>query len=190
MEVRNKIIVGVDIGISGAVVIYTPESGISVLDMPILKLPVLDKKGRPMGKKTKTIYDISKIVHIFKDLLPDHRNCVVFIEKAQILPHGFTIKGNVGVARCQALFEGVLTTLGIEYEIINPKTWQLYFGIETKKDNKGKVIEDTKEQSVKKTKELYPQIILETKRGRILDGRADAILITEYGRRKLEGQII
>ena len=188
MESKNKIIVGIDIGLIGAIVCITPESRIVAFDMPVLKLPVLNKKGQPIKKKTKTVYDITKIVDIFKNPAP--RNYMVFIEKAQILPHGFTIKGNIGVARCQAIFEGVLTALGFKYEIVNPKIWQLYFGIETKKDSVGKVTEDTKEQSMKKAKELFPSLMLETERGRILDGRADAALIAYYGQRKLEGQII
>ena len=184
---QAKAYIGIDIGLMGAIVVHIPGSVISVFDMPIKKLPVLDKKGRPVKKKKETIYDIPKIIDIFRNLVSE--NCTVFIEKAQILPKGFTIKGNIGVARCQALFEGILSTLGLKYEIINPRIWQLYFGIETEKDDKGTVIKNTKEQSVEKCKTMFPGIILETEKGRKLDGRADAALICYYGMRTHEGEI-
>jgi len=166
----EKIVIGVDPGLKGAIVMISPGEAMSVFDMPVLTVKGKKKKSK------KHVYDIDEIIRILKPT--KNKNVMVFLEKAQILPKGFTIKSNLGLARCEAIFETVLHFLGVEYQFVNPRVWQHFYDISGKKGN-------TKEQSVKKAKELCPQILLETKRGRVLDGRADAVLVANYGLNKL-----
>ena len=50
-----------------------------------------------------------------------------------------------------------------------------------------KRLDDTKKQSCERVGRLFPHIGVRTKRGKLLSGRCDALLIAEYGRRKDTG---
>jgi len=177
MKRVESTVIGVDPGLKGAIVVIFPDGVTLAFDMPVIVVKEKKKKSK------KHVYDIDKIIKIIKDIksvtsLCWNKNIIVFLEKVQILPRGFTIKSNLGLARCEAIFETILHFLDIKYEFVNPRVWQRFYGISSKNG-------DTKEQSIKKAKELYPRIILETKRGRVLDGRADAVLVANYGLDKM-----
>ena len=70
------------------------------------------------------------------------------------------------------------TGLGVSLIEVPPKEWQREFGI---KGGKG---DDTKAQSYLIASRMFPGVELKGPRGAILDGRADALLIAEYGRRR------
>lgn len=163
---HDKPIAGIDIGLSGAVAIIDGNRCVSLWDMPTFVVM--------RGKKKVTEYNIAAMNEMVNEV--SRIGATVYMEKAQILPRGFTIKGNVGLARCQGLFEGLLSGNHVKFIKINPKTWQSEFGISGAKG-------DTKIQSVKAARQMFPDSELVTPRGRVLDGRADAILIAEYGKR-------
>jgi hypothetical protein len=162
----KQAVVGIDIGLSGAVAALCTDKTIMLFDMPVL--------DTDNGKK----YNIKRLIEILGTI--NKGSPIVFVEKAIILPRGFNIKAPTSLAYCEGLLEGLLKSLQIDYRHIHPKTWQAMFKINKTKDS------DTKEQAMKIAKELFPQSTLETKRGKQLDGRADALLIAEAGRRILE----
>ena len=57
---------------------------------------------------------------------------------------------------------------------VTPKIWQKYIGVTVK----GKAI---KQEVAKIATKLYPTASLHGKRGGLLDGRADALMIAHYG---------
>ena len=57
---------------------------------------------------------------------------------------------------------------------VTPKVWQKYIGVTAK----GKAV---KQQVAKIAQYLYPQAELHGKRGGLLDGRSDALMIAYYG---------
>ena len=74
---------------------------------------------------------------------------------------------------------GIVTTIaelmvGDPPKTVTPKVWQKYIGVTAK----GKAI---KQQVAKIAQYLYPQAELHGKRGGLLDGRSDALMIAYYG---------
>ena len=84
----------------------------------------------------------------------------------------FTFGGNFSA------WQAILASFEIPYEFITPRKWQKIMF-----DSANKV-EDTKKQSFERTIRLYPIIELKTKRGKILDGRCDALLIATLLKQK------
>jgi len=172
-------IVAIDPGLSGAIAELNEKGEIvHLIDMPVLSY----KKG----KKIKRDYDVGTISRFFNSwfkattlvgMLTERK---VFIEKMQSMPPGFRVQASFGLGYCQGLFEGIVSALGIGYELIISKEWKKHFQI-TK--DKG----DEKAQAFQIAKRLFPGAELQTQRGRILDGRSDALLLCEYGRRKIFG---
>jgi len=106
----------------------------------------------------------------------------LYIEKAQAMPkQGVTGVFTYGVGYGKIL--GAFETCGIIPTEIRPMEWKKYFGLI--KENKGKI------HSVRLAEKLFPGIILQKppakktgRPGRLLDGKAEALLIAEYARQK------
>jgi len=156
-------IIGIDVGLHGAIASMTLSGeDVEVIDMPIYKVK--------RGKRKKNHYDISRIVRILIDKNPEF----AVLEKQQAMPkQGIVSMFNIGYGF--GLFEGILSALAIPYEVVHPKKWQKEFGI-----RKG----NTKVQSYEIASKLFPDVEIKGKRGGMKDGRADALLIAEFGRRK------
>ena len=67
-------------------------------------------------------------------------------------------------------------------KMVTPKVWQKYIGVTAK----GKAI---KQQVAKIAQHLYPQAELHGKRGGLLDGRSDALMIAYYGLHNLKEKV-
>ena len=72
---------------------------------------------------------------------------------------------------------GVITTIAIACNVmvdkVGPKKWQKFIGVK----EKGPAI---KKEVAEIAKRLYPDTVLHTPRGRLLDGRSDALMIAHY----------
>ena len=76
-----------------------------------------------------------------------------------------------------AAWQMALTCLMVPYDLVSPRKWQgLIYDSAKKLDN-------PKQQSFERASRLFPGLEFKTKRGKILDGRSDAMLITEFARR-------
>ena len=89
--------------------------------------------------------------------------------------HGMSAKSNFSFGKNL----GIVTTIaelmvGHLPKTVTPKIWQKYVGVTAK----GKAI---KKQVAKIAQYLYPQAELHGKRGGLLDGRSDALMIAYYG---------
>jgi len=166
-------IVGIDIGLQGAIAAINKEGKIVFLyDMPTFSV----KKG----KSSKLAYDVRKLCSIILEFPVDCT--LVFIEKTQALPFGYSVQASWSLGRCEGLLHGMLMMKGIRSEFVRSKEWQKYFKITKEKGT-------TKTQSYEIASQLFPDAELKTPRGRKLDGRSDALLIAEWGRRHLKGEI-
>jgi hypothetical protein len=74
-------------------------------------------------------------------------------------------------------WQAILAARGIVYEFVTPRTWQKVVFDSAKK------LDNPKKQAAELAERLFPGIEFKTKRGRVLDGRADALLIAEYLKR-------
>lgn len=156
-------IIGIDPGLFGAIACIFSDGRIEIKDTPIYKM----KKG----EKTKTQYDLRLMLQYLKNIIP----CRVYIEKTQVFPKQGSVSGHT-IGYGAGVWEGMLTALKIPYEVVSPKTWQKEFFT-------GKAGE-TKALSYKVASALFPNVELVTPRGRVIDGKCDALLLAEYGRRK------
>ena len=89
--------------------------------------------------------------------------------------HGMSARSNFSFGKNL----GIVTTIaelmvGHLPKTVTPKIWQKYIGVTAK----GKAI---KKQVAKIAQYLYPQAELHGKRGGLLDGRSDALMIAYYG---------
>jgi len=124
--------------------------------------------------KTRTTPDINALVDLLVSMKPDR----IFTEKLHPIPLGSN--ANFKLGGYLYLIRGICSALDISLEEITPKTWQSYFGIANKPGT------NTKSQAYLIASSMFPYIELSTKQGKILDGRADAVLICEYGHRRTQ----
>lgn len=167
-----KYYVGIDIGLHGAIAIIDSNMQVrNLIDMPLLKIQ--------KGKKIRSVYDISEL----KQWLSTYDERFIFyIEKSHPFPK-INSQANwlLGYGFC--LFDFGLLLEGYKYEVVSAKTWQKAFF-----QGLGRSSSDTtKSLSYQVATRLFPSAELTTKRGRVLDGRSDALLIAEYGRRQHMG---
>ena len=158
----DKTYIGIDPGLSGAVSIIHYTDNIDVFDTPTTEIK--------SGKKTKNVYRVSDMVNI----ISDYKHATAIIEKQQSMP-GQGVSSMFSIGYGYGLWLGILSALKISYIEITPQSWKKEMMAGMGKEKKA---------SCYKVQQMFPDIEVFTKRGRALDGRADAILIAEYGRRK------
>ena len=147
------LIAGIDPGSNGAIAVLDSLNPDSIA--------LLDLKK----KRSKDIWDW------LKELTS---NDTVWIEDIHSM-YGMSAKSNFGFGRNL----GIVTTiaeiiLGEPSKMVTPKVWQKYIGVTVK----GKAI---KKEVAEIAQVLYPNAELHGKRGGLLDGRADALMIAHYG---------
>lgn len=152
-----KIFIGIDPGKSGGIAIIKEDGSYLLIDMPI----------NPNDEISSLM--IYQLFCNEIDFNKDQIYCC--LEKAQSMPgQGVTSVFNYGQG--YGKIKAVLEILKIPYEEIRPLKWKKEFSLD-----KDKV------KSVSLAQKLFPMEIFVTQRGRLLDGRAEAILLAEYARR-------
>lgn len=165
----NKRILGIDPMGRGALAYLDPDLGGEpprVVDIPVVHITKsrleLDCKG------------------LYQELLLNEP-VIAYVERMQPMGLGGNASFKAGAYR-DAL-RMAFAALEVPMVEVPPKEWQKEFGIRSTKDD------DTKSQSYLIASRMFPGVELVTPRGRILDGRADALLIAEFGRRKSVGNM-
>jgi hypothetical protein len=134
------------------------------------KVDVIDMPANPS--------DLYKHLYIIKsnsEISGDNIFCI--LEAAQVMPKQ-GIKGAFTYGIGYGKIKACLDILEIPYQEIHPVKWKKEFAL----INKGK------DASVKVAQQLFPDIEFYTPKGRMLDGRAEAILMALYGKRINEGK--
>jgi len=154
---------GIDPGANGAIAILdskNPDS-VALLDL----------------KKT-TINNIHTWLHSQLRF----RGSEIWIEDIHSM-YGMSAKSNFSFGRNLGSILAIIELLkGIPPKTVTPKVWQKYVGVTAK----GKAI---KKQVAKIAQYLYPQAELHGKRGGLLDGRSDALMIAYYGLHNLKEKV-
>lgn len=147
----KQIFVGIDPGKSGALAVIDTETGIA------FAIP----------------YDPQKYIDELRCL--DPAKTVACLEHVHAMPKQgvtsqFTFGANFG------WIQGVMDTLRIPYELVNPRKWKLEFSVTADKNS-----------GIEVCKRLYPEVsLLPTDRcKKDNDGMAEALLMAEYARRRL-----
>ena len=99
---------------------------------------------------------------------------VAAVEKVGAMPHQ-GVSSMFSFGQSYGFIQGVLTALGIPYQLIPPRKWKAEFGL----------LNTSKEDSVRVAKRLFPGVnLLPSERCRKdSDGMSDSLLMAEYARR-------
>ncbi|MFM2432929.1 MAG: Planktothrix phage PaV-LD [Cyanobacteriota bacterium] len=159
------IYIGIDPGLTGAIVAFLPSGEIEFHDMPVLEV------------KKKQQLDYAGLAHILRRY-PAHGECMACIELVGAMPgQGVSSMFKFGQVYGAAL--ATLAALQIPYERITPPVWKRAY----------RLVGCEKDESRARALELFPSAVdsLKLKKHH---GRADALLLAEYLRRQSQGGTI
>jgi len=164
------VIAGIDPGFQGAFAVISDGGNATSIDVPILVV------GN--GKKEKPVFDVQEMDNLVRTYLVGAS--LVGIEEVGPRP----MEGVVSVFRFgegYGIWRGLLAAHKIPYIEVTPSSWKrAMFGTRGME----------KDASVALAEKLFPSLSFRTPRGRLLDGRAEALLIAEYVRRqRVQGKL-
>lgn len=176
---------GFDPGLTGAMAaLHTDGAFLGVWDLPVLY--VENSQGDVRRQYDEPAIRALVLQHAPAGFDVHHTGLMAWIERQQPMP-GFgkacprcRQKRSQGAVSTFAtgdgygLLRGVLVGLGVPYERVHPRTWKARMGLSSDKG-----------QSLQKARALFPGADLGRKKDA---GRAEALLIAEYGRRLSLGQ--
>jgi len=151
-------IIGIDVGLNGAIAMMRGETLTGIVDMPTVRL---DRNG-----KTKRQISIPELIAILDEFKPEE----AFIEKVFAMA-GQGVTSVFSFGRSLGAIEGVIAARSIKATLITPQTWQKSMGVSGGKDG-----------ARARAMELFPYNV-DYFRLKKHDGRADAALIACWGLR-------
>lgn len=170
----HDVIIGVDIGYSGALTFMDAESQeiLSIYDMPT---HVVNEKKVLDIKKLKFLMEIPK----------EHKELAVVVMEDV---HAFPGQGSVSTGALmeqKGILRGIAVTLGYDVELVHPKTWQKSYEMVPPKTLKGNTVSQTKtlrkkwlkQASISRARILFSSWALTTFDTPNCHGRSDSALI-------------
>jgi hypothetical protein len=155
--------VGIDPGLEGALALTGPNGFLSFADTPKIAA----------AGKSKQHYDEHGMVRALRLLLmPD---VLIVIEKVHSMPQQSSVS-TFTFGTGYGIWLGIIAALGVPSVRVDPRTWKKVCLKDVPKD-------DLAAQAASAGR-AYPAAapLLLTPRGRVLDGRTDALLLAHYGR--------
>jgi hypothetical protein len=159
---------GIDNGLNGGLVVLDDNQN------------VIRKYVMPIIKGDKTEFDIVALNKILDEIQLLDENIYVGLEKAHVRPvQGIRAAFTTGF--CLGMFQALLTSKGIGYEVINPSVWmkKVFEGINS----------DDKKVSVMYCQRKWPQVDWRAteRSSKAQDGMTDAACIALYVYSKQRG---
>jgi len=154
-------IIGIDPGQTGAVAVILGNGAVHLHDTPTESV----KKG----KGNKTEYLPSAMADIIADY--EKHDIHVFLESVHSMP-GQGVSSTFNFGKGYGIWIGILAALNIPYTLVTPQAWKkvMMLGNSDKDAARGRA------------QQLFPESSKELSLKKHI-GRADALLIAEYGRR-------
>jgi crossover junction endodeoxyribonuclease RuvC len=158
------IYIGIDPGLHGAVGVITEDGSAQVFDTPTMVIA---------GKKDKNVYNEVAMAQLLTKIVVHYiTNSLVVLENVHSMPRqgvasSFTFGMGLGI------WKGIIATLGLPLEMPSPQRWKKEILTDQGKE---------KDASRAKAIQLFPSIAEQFARVKD-DGRAEAMLLAEYGRR-------
>ena len=172
------LIAGIDPGTNGAIAVLDSESpdSVALLDL----------------KKSTATHIYNRFNELFIDQINSgkviepggagdgYSQCFdIWVEDVHSM-FGMSAKSNFGFGKNLGMILTIAELVpSAETHMVTPKIWQKYVRVTVK----GKAI---KKEVAKIAQGLYPNAELHGKRGGLLDGRADALMIAHYGLKHME----
>lgn len=156
-----KVYIGVDPGLEGAIVAVDRRGKLlGCHDMPIIRV------------KPRREVLVSQVAGIFRKYAEEYGADEVFCTLEKHTPRpGQGISGQCKLARICGQIEGIVSSLGMSYQITHPRTWS-----KVMRDVEGT---DLKARAIISAGRRFPDLDLSLKKHH---NRADAALIAEFGR--------
>ena len=130
-------IIGIDPGLSGAIVILEDNKIKELFDMPVM----------PDGKKNKRQLNSALLVKLIKDNIKNFEDTIMVVEQVNAMPgQGVTSMFNFG--QTFGAIKGICAALGLPIFFVRPAKWKKYF----------ELINSSKDASRTKAIEMYPSI--------------------------------
>lgn len=149
--------IGIDPGLSGAIASISP-AGIHFIDCPTIK-----QNGKTKPNPTLMASELKQLVTL---------NSIIIIENVHAMP-GQGVSSMFSFGMGYGVWLGIVAALNIPVEFVTPQCWKKYYGLST-----------DKESSRVKALQLFPNEANNLKLKKH-HGRAEALLLAEYLRRKL-----
>lgn len=175
----NVVYMGIDPGKSGALAMRSLDGLWRGVDCPLVETKTVKRKNKKTGKITTTVKKESSPVlmaGLIRDVMAAavHKDArfVLYIEKVSAMP-GQGVTSMFSFGRNFGQWEGVIAALGCEVHYVTPQRWKKVMLADAPKG---------KESARMKALQLFPYLADELKFKKN-EGRAEALLIGEYGRR-------
>jgi crossover junction endodeoxyribonuclease RuvC len=175
----SRLFAGIDPGLTGAVAALDEDGRlIFAQDTPIIEV----KRGKTAkgNEKTRHLYLPAAMASVLvENLFQDvdrPNNVIVGIENVHSMP-AQGVSSMFSLGRGLGLWEGIVAALRLPVEMIEPAVWKRAMGIPAGSDKSG---------SIELALRLFPSAPVKRKRD---NGRADAILLAEFCRRKHTGSV-
>lgn len=166
--------IGIDPGLDGGLAILADDGMVFVND--VYSIPTLT---RQKGKGKKREYNIAELCVMLRRLTQNisRTKLVAYLESIHAMPMQGTVS-MFSMGQGFGIWQGLLTCLEIPYELVIPQRWKKVMLDGTGKD---------KEASRLKALQMFPMLSehLSLKKD---EGKAEALLIAEYGRRTYNGR--
>jgi hypothetical protein len=167
----NRASVGIDPGTTGCLALLSVDGTVHFWDTPVNQIKV--------GKKTRSVYDVPAMISILKNPLLD--GAIVTIEELHAMPKNGGM-GNFSSGFGYGLWMMGLASLGFSHQTVQPAKWKKTLGL---KKTDGDITDAAKKAGDRMFAcQLFPGAV---DRMNLVKhhGRADSLLIAEYGRRLL-----
>jgi len=163
-----KYFIGIDPGLKGAVAIISDD------DVVVHDTPTVEVKT---GKKKKNMFVESNMADILRPYQNEH--VLVVMEKVHSMPKQ-GVRAMFSMGEGYGLWRGILAALQIPYDLVTPQAWK-----------KAMMSGQSKEKSAScyRAQQLFSSVELFGPKGGAKDGRGDALLMAEYGRRMFNKKI-
>ena len=151
-------IIGIDPGLTGAIVIMQNNKVLDIIDMPVMA----------EGKKNKRQLNSAQLVSIIKKNIQSNEEVAVVVEQVNAMPgQGVTSMFNFG--QTFGAIKGVCAALELPIFFVRPSKWKKYF----------ELINASKDSSRTKAIEMYPSLSNHLAKKKDVN-KSDAILIARY----------
>jgi len=154
--------IGIDPGLTGAVAWIMETGAVYTMSLPVMSNVKAAEKGRK-----RTHINPRELATMLLRFPPAPYQ--VFLEYTQAGMKGAL--ANYSLGHSSGIIMGVLSALGFSYEMVRPQEWKKEFGL----------IKMQKDASRTMAQQLFPSVNLARKKD---EGRAEALLIAEWGRRQ------
>lgn len=152
------IFIGIDPGVTGGLSIIYESAEVFSIEVPLTP-----------ERKIDCFQIYNRLKGAFQAV---HGSAFCVIEKAQSMPgQGAPATFNYGVTYGKLL--SILDVLRIPYQEVHPMKWKKEF----------QLVKKSKHDSAAAASKLFPDQNFLTERGRLMDGKAESLLLAEYARR-------